>query len=300
VEVDGVTRLMPITLVNVMMAIVAIVITFVAARNLPGVLEISLLKYLPLDAGARYAFSTICRYAVSTVGIIIAFNYIGVSWSSLKWLVAALSVGLGFGLQEIVANFVSGLIILFERPIRVGDIVTVDNVDGVVSRIRIRATTITNWDRKEYIVPNKDFVTGRLLNWTLTNPISRIVLKVGVAYGSDTQLARELLLKVARGTPGVLDDPAPVAIFDEFGDNALNFTLRCYLPNLDNRLATTNELHMAIDREFRKAGITIAFPQRDVHFDTESPLQLRITSDKQEAAKTGLPKAFGTDKKDEP
>ena len=130
VEVDGVTRVMPITLVNVMAAIVAAAITFIAARNLPGVLEISLLKYLPLDAGARYAFSTICQYAVSLVGIIITFNYIGISWSSLKWLAAALSVGIGFGLQEIVANFISGLIILFERPIRVGDLVTVGNVDG--------------------------------------------------------------------------------------------------------------------------------------------------------------------------
>lgn len=271
-----------------MIAVVVTAITFVAVRNLPGVLEITLLKYLPLDAGARYAFSAICRYAISTIGVIVAFNYIGISWASLKWLVAALSVGLGFGLQEVVANFVSGIIILFERPIRVGDTVTVDNIDGVVSQIRIRATTITNWDRKEYIVPNKEFVTGRLLNWTLSNPITRIVLTVGVAYGSDTRLARDLLLKVARENPGVLDDPAPVAVFHEFGDNALNFSLRCFLPNPDNRLIAINELHMAIDREFRKAGITIAFPQQDIHFDTASPLQVRITSEKQGSEHTGL------------
>jgi len=156
---------MPITLVNVMAAIVAAAITFIAARNLPGVLEISLLKYLPFDAGARYAFSKICQYVVSLVGIIITFNYIGISWSSLKWLAAALSVGIGFGLQEIVANFISGLIILFERPIRVGDLVTVGGVDGAVTRIQIRATTITNWDRKEYLVPNKEFITGQVMNW---------------------------------------------------------------------------------------------------------------------------------------
>ena len=287
VEVDGVTRVMPITLVNVMMAIVAATITFIAARNLPGVLEISLLKYLPLDAGARYAFSTICQYAVSTVGIIITFNYIGISWSSLKWLVAALSVGIGFGLQEIVANFISGLIILFERPIRVGDLVTVANVDGTVTRIRIRATTITNWDRKEYLVPNKEFITGRVMNWTLSNSLNRVVITVGIAYGSDTEKARETLLKVAHGQPFVLEDPAPLATFEGFGDNALNFVLRCYLANFDNWVNNKTEIYMAIDKEFRKAGITIAFPQSDVHFDTGRPLQVNITSEKQEASRIG-------------
>jgi len=254
VEVDGVTRVMPITLVNLMTAIVAAAITFIAARNLPGVLEISLLKYLPLDAGARYAFSTICQYAVSLVGIIITFNYIGISWSSLKWLVAALSVGIGFGLQEIVANFISGLIILFERPIVHGDIVTVGNIDGIVSRRGIRATTITNWDRKEYLVPNKEFITGRVLNWTRSNTINRAVITTGVAYGSDTEKTLELLLKVAHEHPSVMEDPAPIAVFDSFGDNALNFVLRCYFPNFDNWVINKSELHMAIDREFRKAG----------------------------------------------
>ena len=287
VEVDGVTRVMPITLVNVMMAIVAAAITFIAARNLPGVLEISLLKYLPLDAGARYAFSTICQYAVSTVGIIITFNYIGISWSSLKWLVAALSVGIGFGLQEIVANFISGLIILFERPIRVGDLVTVANVDGTVTRIRIRATTITNWDRKEYLVPNKEFITGRVMNWTLSNSLNRVVISVGIAYGSDTEKALELLLKVAREHPIVLEDPAPLATFEGFGENALSFVLRCYLPNFDNWVINKTDLHLAIDKAFREAGITIAFPQSDIHFGTGRPLQVNITSEKQEASRIG-------------
>ena len=203
-----------------------------------------------------------------------------VSWASLKWLVAALGVGLGFGLQEIVANFVSGLIILFERPIRVGDLVTVDNVDGTVTRIRIRATTITNWDRKEYLVPNKEFVTGRLMNWTLSNPINRVVIKVGVAYGSDTEKTRETLLKIAHEQPFVLEDPAPLAAFEGFGNNALDFVLRCYLPNFDNWVNNKTALHMAIDKAFREAGITIAFPQQDVHFDPGRPLEIRIMPEK--------------------
>lgn len=275
VEVDGVTKVVPITLTKVLLAVLIAIITFVGARNLPGVLEITLLKYIPLDAGARYAFSTICQYVVSGIGAIVAFNYLGIDWGSLKWLVAALGVGIGFGLQEIIANFISGVIILFERPVRIGDIVTIGDIDGVISRIRIRATTITTWDRKEYLVPNKEFITGRVLNWTLSNAINRVIITAGIAYGSDTELARELLLKAAQEHPIVLEDPAPIATFEGFGDNALNFLLRCYLPNLDNRLVTITELHTAIDQAFRKAGITIAFPQRDVHLDSTHPLEAR-------------------------
>jgi potassium efflux system protein len=284
VEVDGVTKVVPITLTKVLLAVLIAIITFVAARNLPGVLEITLLKYLPLDAGARYAFSTICQYVVSAIGVIIAFNYLGIDWGSLKWLVAALGVGIGFGLQEIIANFISGLIILFERPVRIGDIVTIGNIDGIVSRIRIRATTLTTWDRKEYLVPNKEFITGRVLNWTLSNAINRVVITAGIAYGSDTELARELLLKAAQEHPIVLEDPAPIATFEGFGDNALNFLLRCYLPNLDNRLVTITELHTTIDKAFRKAGITIAFPQRDVHLN---PLEAQGMPEQRHTGATG-------------
>jgi potassium efflux system protein len=127
------------------------------------------------------------------VGILLVLGTLGVSWMHLQWMAAALSVGIGFGLQEIVANFVSGLIILFERPIRVGDTVTVGDTDGVVTKIRIRATTIRNWDRKELLVPNKEFVTGRLLNWSLSDPVTRIVLVVGVAYGSDVDRASAIM-----------------------------------------------------------------------------------------------------------
>jgi potassium efflux system protein len=284
-EVEGVTRTLPITVSHFLFGIVVAAITIVSARNLPGVLEITLLKRLPMDKGARYAFTTICRYVITAIGVIIAFSTIGFKWSQLQWLIAALSVGIGFGLQEIVANFISGIIILFERPIRVGDVVTVENTTGKVSRIRIRATTITDWDRKEYIVPNKEFVTGRVLNWTLSSNVNRIVITVGVAYGSDTELTRELLLKVANEHPRVLDDPAPLATFDQFGDNALNFTLRCYLPSMEKRLATVNELHMAIDKAFREAGITIAFPQRDVHIDTLGPLDVHVVPEKRSRAK---------------
>jgi len=286
--VDGVTTEIPTSLANLAMAVVVVVITIIASRNLPGLLEITLLNRLPLpmDAGARYAFTTLCRYAITAIGILLALNTIGFRWSSVQWLIAALGVGLGFGLQEIVANFVCGLIVLFERPFRVGDTVTIGEVSGSVSRIRIRATTILDWDRKELIVPNKEFITGQLINWSLSDPISRSIIKVGIAYGSDTELAEKLLLKVLKENPLVLKDPKPSAYFLGFGDNSLNFELRLYINNIDNRLPVQHELHKAIDREFRKAGIVISFPQHDVHFDADRPLKIQVVPDEPEPGST--------------
>jgi potassium efflux system protein len=190
---------------------------------------------------------------------------IGISWSKVQWLAAAITVGLGFGLQEIFANFVSGLIILFERPIRVGDIVTVGDKHGKVTRIRMRATTILDWDNCELLVPNREFITGQLVNWTLSDPVTRIVIPVGVAYGSDTEKARDLMLKVARESTYVMKDPAPSAVFRAFGDSALLFDFRIYIATRDVWPEVMHEMHTNIDKEFRKAGIEIAFPQRDIH-----------------------------------
>ncbi len=283
-EVDGVKKSVPITLVHLVTAIVTAGITIIAARNFPGILQLLFLKRLPLDAGARYAITTLLRYAITAIGIIVTFGALGLRWSSIQWLVAALSVGLGFGLQEIVANFVCGLIILFERPFRVGDVVTIGDQTGKVTRIQIRATTVTDWDRRELIVPNKEFITGKLINWSLSDPITRVVIPVGVAYGSDTQETEKLLLKIARENLMVLSQPEPSALFLGFGDNSLNFELRVFVRGMDNRLPVTHHLHMAIEREFHKARLNIAFPQRDVHLDTSGPLELRLVRD---SKKTG-------------
>ena len=168
-------------------------------------------------------------------------------------------------MQEVVTNFVCGIILLFERPIRVGDVVTVDGTTGTVTRIRMRATTITNWDRQELVVPNKTLVTSTFLNWTLSGTISRIVINVGAAYGSDTDQALEILLSVAGDHPAIMEDPRPLATFEEFADSSLNLCLRAYVPDLDSRLKTITELHTEIDRRFAEAGIEIAFPQQDIH-----------------------------------
>ncbi len=254
-----------VTLADMALAVLIGMTAFSAAKNIPGLLEMAWLQRLTLDNGLRYTLGTVSRYMITIIGVIAVSYVLGISWSKVQWLIAAISVGLGFGMQEIFANFVSGLIMLFERPIRVGDIVTIGDVTGVVSQIRMRATTITNWDRKEYIVPNKEFVTGRLLNWTLSDKLNRVVVEVGIAYGSDTPTASRILLEVANQHPLILDDPEPSVTFEAFGDSALNFVLRCYLPDLENRLKTVHELHMEIDRRFREAKIEIAFPQRDIH-----------------------------------
>lgn len=274
-----------ISLGDLGLAAMILVVTAIAAKNLPGLLEISLPQKLPLDAGARYAITTLTRYVVVGVGVVLACNTIGFRWSQVQWLVAALTVGLGFGLQEIFANFISGLILLFERPIRVGDIVTVENVTGVVSRIQTRATTVTNWDRQDFIVPNKEFITGRLLNWTRSDHINRIVINVGVAYGSDTEKARQLIEQVLRGHPEILDDPAPLVTFEGFGDSTLDLVVRCYLAKLDNRLQTIHELHTAIDQAFRKAEIEIAFPQRDIHIRSGGDMPMPLGTERNSEAK---------------
>ncbi|MEE9396887.1 MAG: mechanosensitive ion channel domain-containing protein [Methylococcales bacterium] len=277
--VDGEEKRIPVTLGNVTIAIVIGIITYVASKRLPALLEIVLLQRLKGSSGGLYAATTLSGYAIAAIGALLALKAIGGSWSQIQWLAAALSVGIGFGLQEIVANFISGLIILFERPIRVGDVVTIGDTDGVVTRIRIRATTIRNWDRKELIVPNKEFITGRLLNWSLTDQTTRLIIPVGIAYGSDVQRAMYLIAQAAEENKQVLDDPAPFITFDGFGDNALSLNLRFYVGSIEHRLGTRTALHEAINNKLNDAGIGISFPQRDIHLDTNQPLEVRLTTD---------------------
>ena len=274
--VGGEDTLQPVTLIDLMVAGIVIVITIVSAQNIPSLIEIVMRQRPSIKPGSRLAFATLARYAIAVIGIGATLSIIGVNWSKLQWLVAALGVGIGFGLQEIFANFISGLIILIERPVRVGDVVTVGDVSGTVSRVQIRATTIRTWDRTELLVPNKEFVAGRVLNWSLSDEITRLFMTVGIAYGGDVEKALRLIEEAAKEHPEVIADPAPFVTFEAFGDNALVLGLRCFVQDLEIRLQTLTDLHRAINRKFQDAGLVIAFPQRDLHLDTASPLEVRI------------------------
>ncbi len=265
---------------DLMLALLVTIATLITAKNIPGLLEFTVLRRMRIEPGARTATSTLVRYFITIVGLSAAAALLGLTWQKIQWLAAALTFGLGFGLQEIFANFVSGLIILLDRPIRVGDVVTVGEVGGWVSKISIRATTITKWDRSELIVPNKEFITGKLVNWTLSNSLTRVELKVGVAYGTDVELVKRVLLEVAHAHPAVLADPAPYVVLMEFGDSAINFELRVYLNYSYGRLIIRDELHRAIVKAFAEHGIEIAFPQLDVHLRPDGPAELAQQGEK--------------------
>ena len=265
-----------ISLNDLLGALAIVVITLVLARNLPGLLEVAVLSRLNLAPGSAYATGTLLSYTLVGTGIVSTLSTLGVSWDKLQWLVAALSVGLGFGLQEIFANFVSGLIILFEKPVRIGDVVTIGNLSGTVSRIRIRATTITDFDHKEIIVPNKTFVTDQLLNWSLSDTVTRVTIRIGVEFGSDLEQVRELLFQAARENPRVLKDPEPQVFFLNFGESRLEHELRLHVRDLGDRNPVIDEINRRVDREFRERGIVIAFRQLDVHLKDHAGHELLL------------------------
>lgn len=258
-------------LLSLIKAGLVIVVTYGAVQNLSSLIELLLSSDTRINMGTRTAITTLCQYGVIAIGVAIFANVLKLDWSQFGWILTALSVGLGFGLQEVVANFVCGLILLFERPIRAGDIVTVEGTTGKVVKINMRATIITNWDRQDLVVPNKTLITGSFINWTLTASINRVQIIIGIAYGSDTQLARQLLVEIANEHPSLMQEPPPISTFDGFGDSALTISLRAYLPDLEDRLKVITELHTMINQRFEEHNIEIPFPQRDLNLRSEWP-----------------------------
>ncbi len=262
---------------DVFTALLVVAVTIIMASNLPGLLEVSVLSRLSLKQGSAYAITSLLSYTIVGTGVVMALATLGVSWDKLQWLVAALSVGLGFGLQEIFANFISGLIILFERPIRIGDTITLGNLHGTVSRIRIRATTVTDFDRKEIIIPNKTFVTDQLINWSLSDNVTRVVLTFGVSHGSDLERVHTLLRQAADENARVLVDPEPQVFCVSYGPHSLNFELRIFVNDLLDRLFAADEINCRVDALLREAGIRVAFEQMDVwlHRDESEPVKVQ-------------------------
>lgn len=213
--------------------------------------------------GVPFALATFSRYAILVIGFVAAVSAVGFPIDRMTLLLSAVGVGIGFGLQNVTNHFVSGIVLLFERPIRLGDTVQLDTTTGVVKSIGIRASTIRTWDGADLIVPNGDFISSRVINWTFADRNRRVILPVGVAYGTDPQKVIDLLLEVARGHPQVSNFPTPVCLFRGFGDSSLDFELRVFTES--DWLEVMSDLGVAVEGALRDAGITIPFPQRDVH-----------------------------------
>ncbi len=243
----------------------AFALLFGITKILQWFLGSRVLPYTHLDAGIKNAALTVVGYIGIIAAILSAFGALGLSMENLAIVAGALSVGIGFGLQAIFSNFVSGLILLFERPVKVGDMVIVGGEQGVIRKIRVRSTEIETFWNSNIIVPNSQLISETVTNWTLHNRVGRVDVKIGVAYGSDTEKVSEVLLKVAEGHPSVRRYPESKVFFMDFGESSLDFELRCFISNIRDIYRVMSELRFAIDKAFREHGIEIPFPQRDLH-----------------------------------
>lgn len=268
----GEDALMPISLKDLVIALFVIVLTWVTARNLPGLMELSVLQHIDLSPGTGFAITTISKYIVLIIGAFTTFGMLGIDWSKTQWLVAALSVGLGFGLQEIFANFVSGLIILFEKPIRIGDTVTIRELTGTISKIKTRATTIVDWDRREIIVPNKAFITEQFVNWSLSDAITRVRLMVRVRLDADTELVQRITYEAISECSRILESPVPEVFLVELTDSALVYEVRVYVEDMSHRMPMTHELHNLLLTRLRQHDIKIPHQQVDIRLLGEQPM----------------------------
>ncbi|UDG81606.1 Miniconductance mechanosensitive channel MscM [Candidatus Profftia lariciata] len=262
----GVVTLQPITLGAVLIAILVMIVTVQLVKNMPALLELGLLQHLDLTPGTGYAITSITKYLLLLFGGLISFSMLGIEWAKLQWLIAALTLGLGFGLQEIVANFVSGLIILFEKPIRIGDTVTIRDLTGSVTKINTRATTISDWDRKEIIVPNKAFITEQFINWSLSDAVTRVVLTIPADTQANSQEVTNILLEAASQCSLVLETPAPEAYLVNIQQGIQIFELRIYAAEMAHRMPLRHQIHQLILYGFQQHNLRLPFP----------PLQMNI------------------------
>ncbi|MEB7586796.1 miniconductance mechanosensitive channel MscM [Serratia rubidaea] len=271
---NGVDSVQSITLGAVLIAVLVIMVTTQLVRNLPALLELAVLQHLDLSPGTGYAITTITKYLLLLIGAILSFSWIGIEWSKLQWVVTALTFGLGFGMQEIFSNFISGLIILFEKPIRIGDTVTIRNLTGSVTKINTRATTISDWDRKEIIVPNKAFITEQFVNWSLSDAITRVVLTVPAPAEANSEEVTKILTDAARRCSLVLDTPPPEVYLVDLQQGIQIFELRIYAAEMGHRMPLRHEMHQLILAGYREHGITLPYPPFQVRTDSLS----RITN----------------------
>jgi small-conductance mechanosensitive channel len=252
--------------VGLLVAAIAILYgSFFASWIIENLLTNDMLIRRRLEIGVRHAIGRLVHYFLVFVAFLLAISVLGFDITKFTIMVSALGVGIGFGLQTVVNNFVSGLILLFERPVRVGDTIEIAGNWAEIKRIGLRATTVQTFDNADVIIPNADLVANQVTNWTLSSRKARLIIPVGVAYGSDVRLVMEKLMACAESNSMVVEKPESQVLFLGFGESSLDFELRAWIMNFDERLRVTSELHQEIDRSFREAQIEIAFPQRDLH-----------------------------------
>lgn len=254
-----------VTLLNILRSVLYVTVTYVLVKNIKGILEVTFFSRIKLSKGTPHTITAVLTYFIVCFGSISAFTSLGISWSKIQWVFTALSVGLGFGVREIFGSFVSGTILLFERPIRVGDKVTVGNFTGVITRIRLRSTTLVDDEHKEVVLPNQAFVTDRFINWTYNNTITRLQIIIKISTDANLELVRSLLYQAANEAPKVMEEPAPNVNLMGFGDGWIEHDFTVYVPELDDRGATRNFLYKRITELFNQHQIKIAFNQMDVH-----------------------------------
>jgi small-conductance mechanosensitive channel len=262
----------PVTLSSMFMFVFVIVLFYVLSRMLQNLFRNKILTHFRIDKATQFTMSRVSHYLIMITGLIVAFQFIGVDLSGLAVIVGLLSVGIGFGLQNITSNFIAGIILLFERPIKIGDRVTIGHTEGDVVAINMRSTTIRSLNNITIIVPNSEFISSQVVNWSYGDPKVRLDVEVGVSYNSDLDLVVQALREVADESPYVLKAPAPDVLLSSFGNSAWNMELRVWLQDPYRYYFIRSEINSAIVRKFRQRGIEIPFPQRDLHIRSPLPV----------------------------
>ncbi len=269
-----------VTIGGILLLVFLFVSVIIVERILQRLLIRRFLSKTRLQPSLQYGLSRIFGYTLIAIGFYVAFQAVGFDLSSLAIVAASVGVGVGFGLQNIINNFVSGIIILAERPISIGDRIEVAGVAGRVTKIQLRSTTVVTNDNITMIVPNADFISNTVTNWSHGDPKVRIRVPVGVAYGSDLKLLQRLLLEAAAEHPKALRDPSPVVLFNEFGDSSLNFELGVWTQEMTaTPIHFTSQMNFIIEQKLRENDIEIPFPQRDLHVRSGLPAAAEASSE---------------------
>ncbi|HKJ05767.1 MAG TPA: mechanosensitive ion channel domain-containing protein [Geopsychrobacteraceae bacterium] len=269
-----------ITISHLAVAVVAVILSMLLSKVVRSTLSRHVFNKLDIDKGLQYALLRFVHYVILIIGVYIGLKTVNIPLGAIVGLFAVIGVGIGFGLQNLASNFISGVILLLERPIKIGDRLEFNDVWGDVKRINLRTTLIQTPDNVAIIVPNSKLLENEVINYSYGDPKIRLQIPVGIAYGSDCDMATKIMIGVARDNGHVMEYPKPKVWFREFGDSSLNFILLCWIPDVVSKFDVVSEINYSIDRAFRDNKIEIPFPQRDLHLRSAEAL-VRFSTDPQ-------------------